>query len=287
MAHGMTRRGIRGGCGGGKPRPALVRAQPTLLTQRPYALSPSRIFAFLDPIWTTAGITRNHGYMVYDTPFALDAKFKPQPQMVGHYSISPDKLLYRLHPARWAQISRRRAVRGTDCVVSLQRWMLRDSFGQSLATAVDEIETAVTKLHDTVEGAFPATARRARQGGRPPFIIAERLAKTDPYQQVTEGGGLGSVQICQGRVPTRPYGRLCQEHRLLPAQRAAELGFGRPSGQGRPRRMLYVPDATTRLRRSPAWKSIGVLDIDGHMAGWNFLACKFVRTRAHRSVTCW
>jgi predicted ATPase len=26
--------------------------------------------------------------MVYDTPFALDAKFEPQPQMVGDYSIS-------------------------------------------------------------------------------------------------------------------------------------------------------------------------------------------------------
>jgi peptide/nickel transport system substrate-binding protein len=26
----------------------------------------------LDPIWTTATITRNYGYMVYDTLFALD-----------------------------------------------------------------------------------------------------------------------------------------------------------------------------------------------------------------------
>jgi hypothetical protein len=49
----------------------------------------------LDPIWTTAYVTRNHGYMVFDTLFALDAKFQPQPQMVGDYSISSDKLLYR------------------------------------------------------------------------------------------------------------------------------------------------------------------------------------------------
>ena len=37
----------------------------------------------LDPIWTTAYITRNHGYMIYDTLFAPDAKLKIQPQMVG------------------------------------------------------------------------------------------------------------------------------------------------------------------------------------------------------------
>ena len=26
----------------------------------------------LDPIWTTAYISRNHGYMIYDTLFAMD-----------------------------------------------------------------------------------------------------------------------------------------------------------------------------------------------------------------------
>ena len=99
----------------------------------------------LDPIWTTAGITRNHGYMVYDTPFALDAKFKPQPQMVGDYSISPDKLLYSFILRDGLKFHDGEPVRGTDCVVSLQRWMVRDSFGQSLATAVDKIDTAGDK----------------------------------------------------------------------------------------------------------------------------------------------
>jgi peptide/nickel transport system substrate-binding protein len=99
----------------------------------------------LDPIWTTAGITRNHGYMVYDTPFALDAKFKPQPQMVGDYSISPDKLLYSFTLRDGLKFHDGEPVRGTDCVVSLQRWMVRDSFGQSLATAVDKIEPAGDK----------------------------------------------------------------------------------------------------------------------------------------------
>ena len=28
----------------------------------------------VDPIWTTAYIVRNHGYLVYDTLFAMDAK---------------------------------------------------------------------------------------------------------------------------------------------------------------------------------------------------------------------
>ena len=48
----------------------------------------------LDPIWTTAYITRNYGYMVYDTLVALDKDLKPQPQMVDTWSLSADKLTY-------------------------------------------------------------------------------------------------------------------------------------------------------------------------------------------------
>jgi hypothetical protein len=32
----------------------------------------------LDPIWTTAGISRAHGYMVFDTPFALSGQITSQ-----------------------------------------------------------------------------------------------------------------------------------------------------------------------------------------------------------------
>src|SRR5881296_2611543 len=46
----------------------------------------------LDPIWTTAYITRNHGYLVYDTLFATDANLKIQPQMVEKYTASPNKM---------------------------------------------------------------------------------------------------------------------------------------------------------------------------------------------------
>jgi hypothetical protein len=48
----------------------------------------------VDPIWTTAYIVRNHGYMIYDTLFALDEKGEVKPQMVDTFTESPDKLTY-------------------------------------------------------------------------------------------------------------------------------------------------------------------------------------------------
>jgi peptide/nickel transport system substrate-binding protein len=44
----------------------------------------------IDPIWTTAYVTRNFGYLVFDTLFSLDKNFKPQPQMVDRWTASDD-----------------------------------------------------------------------------------------------------------------------------------------------------------------------------------------------------
>src|SRR6202795_5185743 len=70
----------------------------------------------LDPIWTTAYITRNFGYMVYDTLFALDKGLKPQPQMVDSWKVSDDKLAYTFtlrDALKWHDGS---PVRAADCV---------------------------------------------------------------------------------------------------------------------------------------------------------------------------
>src|SRR5476651_97749 len=50
----------------------------------------------LDPIRTTALITRNFGYMVWDVLFAKDADLKIQPQMAEKYTLSGDKLTYTI-----------------------------------------------------------------------------------------------------------------------------------------------------------------------------------------------
>ena len=50
----------------------------------------------LDPFWTTAYITRNHGYLVYDTDEALRIK----PQMVDHVAVSKDSKASSSSPPR-------------------------------------------------------------------------------------------------------------------------------------------------------------------------------------------
>ena len=48
----------------------------------------------IDPVWTTATITRYHGHMVYETLFGIDGQNLPQPQMVRDHTLSADRLTY-------------------------------------------------------------------------------------------------------------------------------------------------------------------------------------------------
>jgi len=93
----------------------------------------------LDPIWTTAYITRNHGYLVYDTLFGTDENSEVRPQMVDRTTVSPDgmKFMFTLRDGlRWHD---GQPVLSEDCVESLKRWGKKDRFGQLLMAHTGKI----------------------------------------------------------------------------------------------------------------------------------------------------
>ncbi len=118
----------------------------------------------LDPIWTTSGVTRTYAYMVYDQLFALDDKFKAQPQMVDKWSVSADKLKYTFtlrDGLRWHDGA---PVRPEDCIASIERWTKRDVLGQSLAAVITEMKPVDAKTFTIqLKSPFPAHHRRLRE----------------------------------------------------------------------------------------------------------------------------
>ena len=91
----------------------------------------------IDPGFTTAYITRDHGYMVYDTLLATDANFKIQPQMAD-WKVSDDKLTYTFTLRDGLKWHDGAPVTAEDCVASLKRWGKNDGMGQKL---MDHAET--------------------------------------------------------------------------------------------------------------------------------------------------
>ncbi len=147
----------------------------------------------IDPIWTTAYITRNHGYMVYDTLFALDSNLEVQPQMVDRWSVSDDGLIWRFtlrDGLRWHDGA---AVTATDCVASIRRWSARDGMGQKLADATRELRVIdATTFELALSAPYGLVLESlAKISSNVPFMMPERHAETDPFEQVPEVIGSG------------------------------------------------------------------------------------------------
>lgn len=146
----------------------------------------------LDPIWSTVAVTRNFGYMIYDTLFALNERFEPQPQMVGEFSVSADRLTYRMTLRPGLLWHDGAPVRAIDCITSIQRWMRRNVVGQAMAARVAEMtadgdNTIVIRLN----APFDVLGALAEPSNSPPFMMPERVARTDANTQIRETIGSG------------------------------------------------------------------------------------------------
>jgi peptide/nickel transport system substrate-binding protein len=151
----------------------------------------------VDPIWTTAYITRNHAYMVWDTLFALDADNKPQPQMVDTWSVSENKLTYTFTLRDGLKWHDGGQVTAADCVASLKRWGARDGMGQALMSYTAELSAVDAKTFKLVlkqPVGFVIDAL-AKIDSNVPFMMPERIARTDPNTQITEVIGSGPFRF--------------------------------------------------------------------------------------------
>ncbi|MDR3538073.1 MAG: ABC transporter substrate-binding protein, partial [Acetobacteraceae bacterium] len=69
--------------------PRIAIGQSTAATTLKFV--PQANLTSLDPIWTTASVTENHAYAIYDTLFACNSKLEAKPQMAEGYTVSDDK----------------------------------------------------------------------------------------------------------------------------------------------------------------------------------------------------
>ena len=158
---------------------------------------PQANLTLLDPVFTTATVTSNHGHYVFDTLYSVGPDGVSRPQMAEGHMISDDKLTWRIRLREGLWFHDGTPVRATDCIASIKRWSVRDPFGQVVAAFVDSYaadgdRTIVVKLKrpfallDTALGKPDSSV---------PFIMPERLANTPADKQVTEMIGSGPYRF--------------------------------------------------------------------------------------------
>jgi peptide/nickel transport system substrate-binding protein len=158
---------------------------------------PQANLSVLDPIWTTATVTGNHGYYVFDTLYSADSKLMPKPQMAEGHEVSDNRRQWRFRLRDGLKFHDGTPVRSADCIASLQRWAKRESFGQLMAKLVDRwvaVDDRTFEIHLTRPFELMLDAL-----GKPdstiPFIMPERLAQTDANTAIKEMVGSGPYRF--------------------------------------------------------------------------------------------
>ena len=168
--------------------PPVAQAQQTL---RVVMHSDLKI---LDPIWTTAYIVRNHGYMVWDTLFAMDEKFDVKPQMVDTYKLSDDKLTWTFTLRPGLEWHDGKPVTAEDCVASIKRWGAKDSMGQKLMGVTKELKVVDAKTFTlTLKEPYGLVLQSlGKPSSNVPFMMPKSVAETDPNKQIAASQVIGS-----------------------------------------------------------------------------------------------
>jgi peptide/nickel transport system substrate-binding protein len=170
----------------GLARPAIAQSG----SAKRLRFVPQANLANPDPVWTTATVAVNHGYMVWDTLYGIDNALIGQPQMVAGHEVSSDELTWTFTLRDGLKFHDNEPVRAIDCTTSIKRWQAKDPFGQTLAARTDEMKPLDDKRFQI------RLKQRFRQmtyalGAGNCFVMPERMAKTPASEQIKEFVGSG------------------------------------------------------------------------------------------------
>ena len=248
QANGLGRRAFAGlaltglGLGLAAPRSARAASDKTL---RAVVAADLKI---VDPTWTTAYVTIRHGYLVYDTLFALDSKYDPKPQMVESFTVSPDALSYafKLRPGlKWHDGT---PVLASDCVASLKRWAQRNPMGQHMTAALDSYgvvddQSFTIKLKDP----FGLVLEALAGAEAPAFMMPARIANIPLEQQITDPIGSGPFVFKKDEWQPGNKAVYVKNAAYVPRQEPADYLAGGKVVKVDRVEWLYIPDNNTAL----------------------------------------
>ena len=192
----IARRSLLGSAAAALAAPRIARAQ----NARVLRFIPQADVTALDPVWTSVYVTRNHGYLVFDTLYGQDDTLAVQPQMVAGHTVEDGGKLWRLTLRDGLSFHDGTPVLARDCTASIRRWARRDAFGQTLIALTDELSAPDDKtIVFRLKSPFPFLPEALGKVGINMLpIMPERLASTDPFKHVTEMVGSGPFRFVAG-----------------------------------------------------------------------------------------
>ncbi|MSO99751.1 MAG: ABC transporter substrate-binding protein [Acetobacteraceae bacterium] len=208
---------------------------------------PQANLTLLDPIFTTALVTVNHGWAVYDTLFGANVKLEVKPQMADGFTVSDDGRTYDLKLREGLKFHNNEPVRAQDCAPSLVRWAARDTIGQTVWKFVENCSAADDRtIRIKLTQKLPIIIDAIAKGGASiPFIMPEHLAKTDPFKQVTDTTGSGPFRFVKEEFVPGSTVVYVKNKDYVPRQEAAEWTAGGKIAHMERIVWTIIPDSAT------------------------------------------
>lgn len=232
----------------------LAAAQSNVLRVRPFG-----DLKGIDPVTNSDYMARNHGYMIYDTLFAMDEKLQIKPQMLEKYDTSADGLTWTFTLRDGLVFHDKQLVTSADVVASLKRWGQRDGLGQQLfanTASLEAVDARTTKLVLKQRWGLVLDALGKPSSGVP-FIMPERIAKTPATESLTDPVGSGPFIMKKDEwVPGSKVVYIKNPDYKPRSEASSGLAGAKLAAVDRVE-WLYMPDAQTALNALQA----GEIDI--------------------------
>ncbi|MCU0945706.1 MAG: ABC transporter substrate-binding protein [Rubritepida sp.] len=223
--------------------PAL--AQPA--RARTLRFMPQAALAALDPIFNPTTIVSTHGFCVFDTLYGVDRALRPRAQMAAGHEVSADGLTWTITLREGLFFHDGEPVRAADCVASIRRWAVRDSFGQVLMRATAELAAPddrrlVFRLHRP----FPALPDAlGKVAASPCFIMPARIAATPADRAIGEVIGSGPWRFLPGEFRAGAFAAYARNERYVPREEPAEVTSGGKRVHFDRLEITWIPDGGT------------------------------------------
>jgi peptide/nickel transport system substrate-binding protein len=244
---------------GGLARPALAQT-----AARTLKFVPSVALTSVDPLWSLATISYVHGYMVWDTLFALDHTLTPHPQAAAGAEVSSDELTWTITLRDGLIFHDNVPVLARDAVASVKRWMQKDPIGQTIAAVANEVRALDDKRFQ-ISLTKPFRTMLFSLGSRNIFVQPERIANTPVGEQFKEVIGSGPYRFIADEFQAGAIAHYARWDKYVPRSEPPDLWSGGHVANFDRVEWIAQPDSSTAaaaLRRGEVdWVEQPLLDL--------------------------
>ncbi len=225
-----------------------AQAQPAL-DPAPLRISLDGELQILDPVITSAYLTRNFALMVFDQLIAQDSTGAYKPQMLEGWTVSPDNMRYDFTLRDGLEWHDGTPVTAEDCVASIRRWGARDGMGRLMLAATASLEVVDSKrFRLTLARPFGFVIQAlGKSSSNIPVMMPARLAATDPTKPIPEVIGSGPYRFAAAEF--RPGDRAVFLHnpRYRPRAEPADGTAGGKVVHFARADFVSIPDVATKV----------------------------------------